>query len=193
MTSKNVVLVHGGFVDGSGWGSGLPSAAERRPYGDRRPESNHFPQRRRPRDEAGHRSAGRPRTAGQGIHMEGRDYGSWKRSQGCRTGLYRCVCSRRRGIGVQPDQEIRRRARRCLRFCRHRTAYLFLDKAKFRASFAADVDAGKAEFMAASQVPWGVEALDGRNHPTSLEDQARLVLGRHRRPDDSTARAAFHV
>ena len=40
--------------------------------------------------------------------------------------------------------------------------YLFLDKAKFRASFAADVDAGKAEFMAASQVPWGVEALDGR-------------------------------
>jgi pimeloyl-ACP methyl ester carboxylesterase len=39
--------------------------------------------------------------------------------------------------------------------------FLFLDKAKFHASFAADVDAGKAEFMADSQVPWGVEALDG--------------------------------
>jgi pimeloyl-ACP methyl ester carboxylesterase len=39
--------------------------------------------------------------------------------------------------------------------------YLFLDRAKFRSSFAADVDAGKAEFMADSQVPWGVEALDG--------------------------------
>jgi pimeloyl-ACP methyl ester carboxylesterase len=39
--------------------------------------------------------------------------------------------------------------------------YLFLDKAKFPASFAADVDAGKAEFMADSQVPWGVEALNG--------------------------------
>jgi pimeloyl-ACP methyl ester carboxylesterase len=39
--------------------------------------------------------------------------------------------------------------------------YLFLDKAKFHASFAADVDAGKAEFMADSQVPWGVEALGG--------------------------------
>jgi pimeloyl-ACP methyl ester carboxylesterase len=39
--------------------------------------------------------------------------------------------------------------------------YLFLDKAKFHASFAADVDAGKAEFMAESQVPWGVEALAG--------------------------------
>jgi pimeloyl-ACP methyl ester carboxylesterase len=39
--------------------------------------------------------------------------------------------------------------------------YLFLDKAKFPASFAADVDAGRAEFMADSQVPWGVEALNG--------------------------------
>jgi pimeloyl-ACP methyl ester carboxylesterase len=39
--------------------------------------------------------------------------------------------------------------------------YLFLDKAKFPASFAADVDAEKAEFMADSQVPWGVEALGG--------------------------------
>src|SRR5246127_1437205 len=39
--------------------------------------------------------------------------------------------------------------------------YLFLDKAKFPASFAADVDEGKAEFMADSQVPWGVEALSG--------------------------------
>ena len=39
--------------------------------------------------------------------------------------------------------------------------YLFLDKAKFPASFAADVDAAKAEFMADSQVPWGVEALSG--------------------------------
>ena len=39
--------------------------------------------------------------------------------------------------------------------------FLFLDKAKFPASFAADVDAAKAEFMADSQVPWGVEALSG--------------------------------
>src|SRR6266403_1648739 len=39
--------------------------------------------------------------------------------------------------------------------------FLFLDKAKFRASFAADVDAEKATFMADSQVPWGVDALSG--------------------------------
>src|SRR6202158_5753705 len=39
--------------------------------------------------------------------------------------------------------------------------YLFLDKAKFPASFAGDVDAEKAAFMADSQVPWGVAALSG--------------------------------
>ena len=39
--------------------------------------------------------------------------------------------------------------------------FLFLDNGKFRASFAADVDADKAAFMADSQVPWGVEALSG--------------------------------
>ena len=39
--------------------------------------------------------------------------------------------------------------------------YLFLDKAKFPASFAADVEAERAAFMADSQVPWGVEALSG--------------------------------
>lgn len=39
--------------------------------------------------------------------------------------------------------------------------YLFLDKTKFASSFAADVDAEKAAFMADSQVPWGLEALSG--------------------------------
>ena len=39
--------------------------------------------------------------------------------------------------------------------------YLALDKAKFRASFAADVDADTAAVMADSQVPWGVDALGG--------------------------------
>jgi pimeloyl-ACP methyl ester carboxylesterase len=39
--------------------------------------------------------------------------------------------------------------------------YLSLDKSKFPAAFAADVDEDKAAFMADSQVPWGVEALSG--------------------------------
>ena len=40
-------------------------------------------------------------------------------------------------------------------------SFLFLDKAKFPASFAADVEKEKAAFMADSQVPWGLEALSG--------------------------------
>ena len=39
--------------------------------------------------------------------------------------------------------------------------FLFLDKTKFYASFAADVGADKAAFMADSQVPWSVDALSG--------------------------------
>jgi hypothetical protein len=38
---------------------------------------------------------------------------------------------------------------------------LFLDREKFPASFAADVKPEVARFMADSQVPWGVKALEG--------------------------------
>ena len=40
--------------------------------------------------------------------------------------------------------------------------FLFLDRAKFAASFAADVAPAQAAFMADSQVPWGVSALTGQ-------------------------------
>jgi pimeloyl-ACP methyl ester carboxylesterase len=39
--------------------------------------------------------------------------------------------------------------------------FLFLDQSKFAESFAGDVEAEKAAFMADSQVPWGVNALEG--------------------------------
>jgi len=39
--------------------------------------------------------------------------------------------------------------------------FLMLDKAKFAASFAADVEPAKAAFMGDSQVPWGLDALNG--------------------------------
>ena len=39
--------------------------------------------------------------------------------------------------------------------------FLFLDRDKFHHSFAADVDAERAAFMADSQVPWGLDALGG--------------------------------
>jgi pimeloyl-ACP methyl ester carboxylesterase len=39
--------------------------------------------------------------------------------------------------------------------------FLFLDREKFHASFAADLSEQEANFMADSQVPWGVDALEG--------------------------------
>lgn len=40
--------------------------------------------------------------------------------------------------------------------------FLFLDRSKFAASFAADVQPDLAAFMGASQVPWGLAALEGK-------------------------------
>jgi pimeloyl-ACP methyl ester carboxylesterase len=42
-----------------------------------------------------------------------------------------------------------------------RNGYLALDKDKFHDAFAGDLKPEQAEFMANSQVPWGVEALAG--------------------------------
>jgi pimeloyl-ACP methyl ester carboxylesterase len=39
--------------------------------------------------------------------------------------------------------------------------FLFLDKEKFHGSFAGDLSAERAAFLADSQVPWGVDALAG--------------------------------
>src|ERR1700729_951355 len=42
-----------------------------------------------------------------------------------------------------------------------RDGFLFLDRDKFAASFAGDVAPALAAFMADAQVPWGVDALGG--------------------------------
>ena len=42
-----------------------------------------------------------------------------------------------------------------------RDGFLLLDREKFHASFAGDVPAEQAAFLADSQVPWGVDALGG--------------------------------
>jgi len=51
--------------------------------------------------------------------------------------------------------------------------FLLLDPRKFANAFAADVEPGLADFMGASQVPWGLDALNGavsnaswKNKPT---------------------------
>ncbi|MGH9948708.1 MAG: alpha/beta hydrolase [Pyrinomonadaceae bacterium] len=54
--------------------------------------------------------------------------------------------------------------------------FLFLDKEKFPASFADDVEPAKAEFMANSQVPWGVEALSGTITNAAWHDKPSWYL-----------------
>lgn len=54
--------------------------------------------------------------------------------------------------------------------------FLFLDKAKFSSSFAADVEEEKAAFMADSQVPWGVEALGGTINEPAWKSKSSWYL-----------------
>ncbi len=54
--------------------------------------------------------------------------------------------------------------------------FLLLDQTKFAASFAADVDEQKAAFMAASQVPWGVGALSGAVSQASWKSKPSWYL-----------------
>ena len=54
--------------------------------------------------------------------------------------------------------------------------FLFLDRSKFAASFAADVKPELAAFMADSQVPWGVQALEGAVSQPSWKSKPNWYL-----------------
>jgi pimeloyl-ACP methyl ester carboxylesterase len=54
--------------------------------------------------------------------------------------------------------------------------FLFLDKDEFAASFAADVEPDLAAFMADSQVPWGVDALAGAVSQPAWRDKPTWYL-----------------
>lgn len=54
--------------------------------------------------------------------------------------------------------------------------FLLLDQAKFAASFAGDIAPKKAAFMAASQVPWGLAALTGAVTEASWKNKPSWYL-----------------
>jgi pimeloyl-ACP methyl ester carboxylesterase len=54
--------------------------------------------------------------------------------------------------------------------------FLALDREKFHDSFAADVDADLAAFMADSQVPWGLDALGGTISDAAWHDKPSWYL-----------------
>ena len=70
--------------------------------------------------------------------------------------------------------------------------YLWLDKAKFPASFAGDVDRKRPRSW---QIPRSLGAWTRGRHDqrAGLEDQAELVPGDHRRQDDPSGGPALHV
>jgi pimeloyl-ACP methyl ester carboxylesterase len=159
-STKNIVLVHGGFVDGSGWESvysllkkdGYNVAIVQNPTislaGDVAATKLVINEQDGPVILVGHSYGGAVITeAGTDPKVVGL--------------VYITAFAPDKGESVNslikdppPDAPVPP-------ILPPKDGYLFLDKSKFRASFAGDVEAEKAAFMADSQVPWGVQALAG--------------------------------
>lgn len=157
---KNIVLVHGGFVDGSGW-QGVYKILKKNGYnvsivqnptisleGDVAVTKRTLEAQDGPAILVGHSYGGAVITeAGTYPKVAGLVYiTAFAPDKG--ESVASLIKDPPPGAPVPPilpPQE----------------GYLFLDKAKFPASFAADVDPEEAAFMADSQVPWGVAALSG--------------------------------
>ncbi len=157
---KNVVLVHGGFVDGSGW-EGVYKALKKEGYtvaivqnpttslaDDVAVTRRALAAQDGPAILVGHSYGGVVITeAGNDPKVAGLVYiAAFAPDKG--ESVSALIKDPLPGAPVPP-------------ILPPQDGYLFLEKAKFAASFAADVSADAAAFMADSQVPWGVEALSG--------------------------------
>ena len=157
---KNVVLVHGGFVDGSGW-QGVYDALKKDGYNvsvvqhptisladDVAVTKRALAAQNGPAILVGHSYGGAVITeAGTHPNVAGLVYiAAFAPDKG--ESVNTLIANPPPGAPVPP-------------ILPPQDGFLFLDRAKFRESFAADVSADAAAFMADSQVPWGVEALGG--------------------------------
>ena len=156
----NVVLVHGGFVDGSGW-KGVYQILKKDGYSvsvvqnpttslgdDVAATKLILDAQDRPVILVGHSYGGAVITeAGNHPKVVGLVYvAAFAPSEG--ESVDKLIANPPPGAPVPP-------------ILAPRDGRLFLDRDKFQASFAADVDEDEAVFMADSQVPWGVDALRG--------------------------------
>jgi pimeloyl-ACP methyl ester carboxylesterase len=157
---KNVVLVHGGFVDGSGW-EGVYRALKKDGYSvsivqnptisladDVAVTKRVLAAQNGPAILVGHSYGGVVITeAGNDPKVAGLVYiAAFAPDKG--ESVSSLIKNPPPGAPVPPIMP-------------PQDGYLFLDRSKFRESFAADVAPDAAAFMADSQVPWGLEALNG--------------------------------
>ena len=159
-TVKNIVLVHGGFVDGSGW-EGVYKALKEAGYtvaivqnptitleGDVAVTKLVIDAQNGPVILVGHSYGGAVITeAGNDPKVAGLVYiTAFALDKG--ESVSSLIKDPPLGAPVPP-------------ILPPQGGFLLLDKAKFPAAFAGDVSPEAASFMADSQVPWGLEALNG--------------------------------
>jgi pimeloyl-ACP methyl ester carboxylesterase len=157
---KNVVLVHGGFVDGSGW-QGVYDLLKKDGYNvavvqnpttsladDVAATKRTLAALNGPAILVGHSYGGVVITeAGNDPKVAGLVYiAAFAPDKG--ESVSALIKNPRPGAPVPP-------------ILPPQDGYLYLDRTQFRASFAADVSPDAAAFMADSQVPWGLDALNG--------------------------------
>jgi len=158
--TTNVVLVHGGFVDGSGW-QGVYSVLTRDGYnvsvvqnptlsleGDVAATRHIIDEQPGPVVLAGH-SYGGAVIAEAGLHDKVAALAYISAFMPDAGESVNTLISGFPKDGPQPP------------IMPPTDGFLFLDRDKFHDSFAGDLPADKAAFMADSQVPWGVDALAG--------------------------------
>ena len=159
-TARNVVLVHGGFVDGSGWQKvyqllrqdGFNVSVVQNPTlsleGDAEATSRVLQRQDGPTVLVGHSYGGAVITEA-GLHpsVVALVYIAAfapDKSESVNT----LIADPPPGAPVPP-------------ILPPQDGFLFLDREEFPASFAGDVPLQEAQFMADSQVPWGMDALAG--------------------------------
>ena len=157
---NNVVLVHGGFVDGSGW-QGVYKALKKSGYAVTIVQNPTFSLA----DDVAVTKRALANQNGPAI-LVGHSYGGVVITEAGNdpkvVGLvYIAAFAPDKGESVSALIKDPPPGAPVPPILPPQDGYLFLDKAKFASSFAADVSPDLAEFMADSQVPWGVEALSG--------------------------------
>jgi len=159
-SGKSIVLVHGGFVDGSGW-AGVYNILKNKGYNVLVVQN---PTKSLADDVASTKTA-IERAEGE-VVLVGHSYGGVVITE---AGTHPKVSNLVYITAFAPDkgESVSSLIANPLPgapvppILPPQDGYLFLDRTKFAASFAADVEEDLASFMADSQVPWSVDALAG--------------------------------